>query len=79
MSKRGPDPEYTTEDALAVFNNRQEACEPLSTQEVADELGCSGSMAYELLTELTEENKIASKKIGARARAWWIPEDNETK
>ena len=30
------------------------------------------------LEELSERGKVASKKIGARARVWWIPEVEET-
>lgn len=79
MGERGPDPEYTLNDVLTIFNQRQDSCEPLTAQEVAEMLDCSRPKAYELLKQLAEENAIVSKKVGARAKVWWIPEDHETK
>ena len=77
MGDRGPDPEYTPDDALNAFSQRQDAREPLTAQEVADILGCSRPKAYELLKELAEDGAITSKKVGARAKVWWIPESRD--
>lgn len=40
-----------------------------STQEVADETGCAYRTAYQKLTELEDEDKIESRKVG-NARLW---------
>ena len=77
MGERGPDPTYTVDDVLAIFEQRQDSHEPLTAQEVADRLDCSRPKAYDLLRELADQDSIASKKVGARAKVWWIPEGND--
>lgn len=71
--------QYTEEiglrDVLAVFEERADPCEPLGASEVADELGCNRKTAYSKLRELAAQDALASKKFGARARAWWRPND----
>lgn len=39
------------------------------TQEIADEVGCSYRTAHAKLTELEEDGKIASRKVG-NAKLW---------
>lgn len=71
--------QYTEEigldDVLAVFAERGDSAEPLSASEVAEALGCNRKTAYSKLRELAEQDALASKKFGARARAWWRPAD----
>lgn len=73
MGDRGPEPEFHPEDVLEVFEQQEDAHEPLTTTEVADRLECSRSTAYNLLGELNERGELESKKVGARGRVWWIP------
>lgn len=62
-------------DVLAVFDERVDPSEPLGANEVAAALDCNRKTAYSKLRELAEQNALASKKFGARARAWWRPAD----
>lgn len=66
--------EISLRDVLAVFAERADRCEPLGASEVADALGCNRKTAYSKLRELAEQDALASKKFGARSRAWWRPE-----
>lgn len=65
--------EIRLQDVLAVFTDRTDSSEPLAASEVAEALGCNRKTAYTKLGELAEEGALASKKFGARARAWWQP------
>lgn len=67
--------EITLSTVLAVFDERADPSEPLGASEVAEELGCNRKTAYSKLRELAEQDALASKKFGARARAWWRPAD----
>ena len=67
------DSSTTRENVLAVFDESDDPCEPLATSEIASKLGCSHRTAYDKLDELAESGEVASKQIGARARAWWRP------
>jgi PAS domain S-box-containing protein len=66
--------ETAVEDVLAVFDGLDDPREPLATSEVAEKVDCSHRTAYNKLDELVESGEIASKQIGARARAWWRPQ-----
>ena len=63
--------EYTTEEVLAVFDRREDEYEPLTSREVADELGCTRSTAFGKLTGLDTDGFLKTKRVGARARVWW--------
>lgn len=63
----------TRENVLAVFDELDDPGEPLATSEIAERLDCSRRTVYNKLEELAEGGEIASKQIGARARAWWRP------
>jgi predicted ArsR family transcriptional regulator len=73
MGTPGPSTVYTTEAVLSVFEANDEPHEPLTSSEIADELGCSGQTVRNRLNELSEEGKIRTKKVGARSRVWWLP------
>lgn len=75
MAKPGPAPSVTPEDVLDVFAAREDPTEPLTASEVADALGCSRRTALDRLGELDEGGGVASKKVGGRARVWWVPPD----
>ena len=71
MRKRVP---RVDEDAvLGVFDDVANPGEPLATSEVAEALCCSRRVAYDRLKALAERDVLNSKRIGARARAWWRP------
>ncbi|MGN8215459.1 HTH domain-containing protein [Halococcus sp. PRR34] len=60
-------------DVLAVFEERDDPAEPLTAPEIADELNASRRTVFDRLEALRERGAVASKKIGARGRAWWVP------
>ncbi|MFC7082001.1 hypothetical protein [Halorussus caseinilyticus] len=61
-------------DVLRVFETLDDPAEPLATSEVADAAGCTHRVAYDELEALAERGLLDSKRIGARARAWWRPQ-----
>ncbi len=69
--------EPTLTDALAetlrVFQSVGKPGEPLTTQEVTDELDVSRRSTYSRLERLVEEGLLETKKAGARGRVWWQP------
>lgn len=48
--------------------------EPLTAVGLSEQFGCSSSTINDHLWELNGQGKLASKKVGARARIWWKPE-----
>jgi len=75
MSEPGSTHGVPPEDVLAVFDGRDDASEPLTAPEIADTLNASRRTVFDRLKELRDRGDIASKKIGARARVWWVPTD----
>lgn len=75
MGDRGPEPEITSEDIIAVFEQQKDPCEPRTAKEIATELDCAKRTAHKHLKRTEEETRLKSKQIGARARAWWLPAD----
>ena len=74
----GGRPRETTEgDVLQAFDDRADPCEPLTAGEVGDRVDCSRRTAFDILERLADAGDIETKKIGARARVWWVPEDGE--
>jgi CTP-dependent riboflavin kinase len=55
---------FTPEYDLKDFVEAVEKLERASTQDVADELGCSYDLAYRRLKELSEEKELKGEKIG---------------
>lgn len=53
--------------------------EPLSNVEIADRCGFSRGTAHNRLHELLDDGEagLQTKKIGARARVWWLLPDND--
>lgn len=62
--------EITPDDAPAVFTDN----EPLTSKEVAEELGVVRRTAYNKLSDLEERGDLRKKKVGSRAVVWWRPE-----
>lgn len=57
-------------ETLALFDG---AATPLTTVEVADELGLGRRSAYDRLDRLVDSGDLETKKVGANARVWWVP------
>ncbi|MFP8955061.1 helix-turn-helix domain-containing protein (plasmid) [Natrialbaceae archaeon A-arb3/5] len=66
-------PRVTPEDALEVLTDREDRAEPLTAPELAEILNCSRRTALNKLQALEEQDAVASKKVGARSRVWWVP------
>jgi hypothetical protein len=75
MSEPGSTRGVPHEDVLAVFDDRDDASEPLTAPEIADTLNASRRTVFDRLETLRDRGDVASKKIGARARVWWVPTD----
>jgi biotin operon repressor len=63
------------EDVLAVFEEREDGAEPLTAPEIADALGASRRTVFDRLDALHDRGAVASKKVGARGRVWWVPDE----
>lgn len=66
------------QEALAVFEAREDRARPVTAGDVAEALDCSRRTAHNKLGELTEEGVIRTRKVGARSRVWWIPIESDT-
>jgi Mn-dependent DtxR family transcriptional regulator len=73
MGKRGPNPEVTADDIFSIFTELDDPCEPLTTADIAEELDIAQRTALKQLKRTENETPLKSKKIGARARVWWLP------
>lgn len=59
----------TIGNALSVFEGAAGPGTPLTTREVADELGCVRRTAYSKLKTLADRGELQTKKVGARGRS----------
>jgi hypothetical protein len=75
MVKPGQKPRITLSDVEAVFEARHDVAEPLTASEIGDELNCTRRTALTKLDRLLENGTVESKKVGGRARVWWLPVD----
>lgn len=67
---------YSDDEVLRVLIEAHP--EPLTGQEIADRCGFSRATAYNRLTELHDEQELPglhTKKVGSRARVWWVNTD----
>lgn len=65
---------YDRSEVQQVFADRDDSHEPLTAREVADSLGCHRTTAEGKLHGMDADGRLRTKKIGARARVWWIPD-----
>ncbi|WP_247729662.1 PAS domain-containing sensor histidine kinase [Halovivax limisalsi] len=72
MSSSGPSGD-DYEEALAVFDERDDPTEPLTTPEVAGSLDTARRTVYNCLEELVRRGELKSKEAGTDARVWWRP------
>lgn len=69
--------EFSPEAVLAVFERRSDPARPLTANDVMDELGCCRRTAHNKLEVLVERDVLATRKVGARGRVWWVPLDGD--
>ncbi|WP_435065780.1 ArsR family transcriptional regulator [Halobaculum sp. EA56] len=65
--------EFPLESVLSVFEGRTDQARPLTANDVMEELGCSRRTAHNKLNALVKRNTLATRKVGARGRVWWVP------
>jgi len=63
------------DEVLAASERAGIRDEPVTASEVAAELGCTRRTALSRLDELADRGEVRSKKVGARSRVWWLPDD----
>ncbi|MFB6081599.1 MAG: hypothetical protein ABEJ67_02140 [Halanaeroarchaeum sp.] len=61
------------EAVLSVFEEREDRARPLTANDVMAALDCSRRTAHDKLNDLVEDGLLATRKVGARSRVWWIP------
>lgn len=61
------------ETVLDVFTRRDDVARPLTASDVADSLDIARRTAHNKLNTLEESSQLATRKVGARGRVWWIP------
>lgn len=59
--------------ALTVFEERTDFARPLTASDVMEALDCSRRTAHNKLNDLVDRGLLATRKVGARGRVWWIP------
>lgn len=73
MGKPGPDPAVTAQEVLARLRERPDPCAPATAPEVAAMFDVTSTTARDRLGALVQGGELASKKVGARGRVYWIP------
>jgi len=63
-------------ETMAVFEQRSDAHEPLTTPEVAAALDAERRTVYKRLERLVTRGDLETKQVGANARVWWRPVDS---
>jgi len=61
------------QDVFRVFDTLSDPTEPLTTEEVANGVGCSPSVAQATLNSLGGQGLLKSKLIGDHTQVWWRP------
>lgn len=69
-SQRSPD---IYDETLAVFDTSEQQYEPLTTPEVANELGAKRRTVYKRLQKLVNRGELETKETGSNSRVWWRP------
>jgi len=73
MTDPGRKPATTPEDALDVFDARDDRAEPMTAPELSERLNCSRRTALNKLHDLADAGDVRSKKVGGRSKVWWVP------
>jgi len=68
---------YKETDLLDYLHEhtRENTGDPVTASEVADALGWPRRRTLDILTRLADTDLLDTKKVGARARVWWVPTD----
>lgn len=74
MTESGSPSETTLADTRQVFDSLDDPGRPLTTDDVADELGCEYQVAQEKLTTLAAQDVVKCKQTET-AELWWQPTD----
>ena len=72
----GRRPKITDDELLAVFRSSSDPV--LTTSEIASQFDITHRGVRDRLEVLEEENRLKSKKVGARAKVWWDPTHTST-
>jgi len=67
----GRRPKITDDEILAVFQSSSDPV--LTTSEIASQFDITHRGVRDRLEKLETEEKVNSKKVGARAKVWWDP------
>lgn len=67
----GRTPQITDDEILAIFRGSPDPV--LSTSEVSSKVEITHRGVRDRLEKLEEDEKLESKKVGARAIVWWDP------
>lgn len=73
---RGPSRDVTRRDVYTTMRDSGESRRPWTTSALAKKLPCSSDTVYNRLRELQTLGEVETKKVGSRARIWWIPEND---
>ncbi|WP_132056794.1 hypothetical protein [Halorussus amylolyticus] len=57
---------------IEIIAGRSDPYAPLTATEVAESLGWARRTALNKLTELHDRHILSTKKVGGRARVWWL-------
>ena len=63
---------------MAVFEDREDAHEPLTTPEVAKALDANRRTVYKRLQTLVDSGALETKATGSNSRVWWRPSSEST-
>jgi PAS domain S-box-containing protein len=63
----------TLKETLGVFDRLNDPGTPLSTDEVAESMGCPIDSAANRLEELVEQGSLETREVESRTRVWWRP------
>lgn len=74
MSKPGRKPRVSDDEILTVFRHSNDPV--LKTREIVEQVSIGRRTLHDRLTRLEEENRLQSKKIGAKGKVWWLSTDD---
>jgi hypothetical protein len=72
MSTVGRNPDVTDDEILAAI--RQVEYPVATVSDIEERVTIGRDAVLTRLNKLAKENRVAKKKVGARAAVWWVPE-----
>ena len=72
----GRPPRITDDEIIAVFRSSSDPV--LTTKEIASHFDITHRGVRDRLEKLNDQGRLKSKKVGARAKVWWDPENIST-